>query len=137
MTWHPPSYAGPYHERVMADRTTAVGWGFPIGGSGISEGRKEWNVLFNDAFNTFYLWLYGFRHKLKNHSGSEREETRYSFRLAARVLLYESSHRQDRTYHSLCYTSRGALTGTRNSSMGPPHEGSTSEHWHEGRKCFI
>ena len=24
------------------------------------------------------------------------------------------------------YTSRGALAGTRNSSMGPPHEGATS-----------
>ena len=38
-----------------------------------------------------------------------REETRcrligYSFRLAARVLLYAPSHRQDNTYHSLCYT---------------------------------
>ena len=59
-----------------------------------------------------------------------REETRcrhigYSFRLAARVLLYAPSHRQDSTYHGLCYTSRGALAGTRNSSMGPPHEGST------------
>ena len=58
-----------------------------------------------------------------------REETRchhigYSFRLAARVLLYAPSHRQDSTYHSLCYTSRGALAGTRNRSMGPPHEGS-------------
>ena len=48
----------------------------------------------------------------------------YSFRLAARVLLYAPSHRQDSTYHDLCYTSRGALAGTRNSSMGPPHEGS-------------
>ena len=53
-----------------------------------------------------------------------REETRcshigYSFRLAARVLLYAPSHRQDNTYHGLCYTSRGALAGTRNSSMGP------------------
>ena len=49
----------------------------------------------------------------------------YSFRLTARVLLYAPSHRQDNTYHSLCYTSRGALAGTtRNSSMGPPHEGS-------------
>ena len=38
----------------------------------------------------------------------------YSFRLAARVLLYAPSHRQDNTYHSLCYTSRGALAGTRN-----------------------
>ena len=58
-----------------------------------------------------------------------REETRcrhmgYSFRVTARVLLYAPSHRQDSTYHSLCYTSRGALAGTRNSSMGPPHEGS-------------
>ena len=58
-----------------------------------------------------------------------REETRcrhigYSYRLTARVLLYAPSHRQDNTYHGLCYTSRGALAGTRNSSMGPPHEGS-------------
>ena len=56
-----------------------------------------------------------------------RKETRchhigYSFRLAASVLLYASSHRQDSTYHGLCYTSRGALAGTRNSSMGPYHE---------------
>ena len=58
-----------------------------------------------------------------------RKETRcrhigYSYRLTARVLLYAPSHRQDSTYHGLCYTSRGALAGTRNSSMGPPHEGS-------------
>ena len=58
-----------------------------------------------------------------------RKETRcrhigYSFRLTARVLLYAPSHRQDSTYHILCYTSRGALAGMRNSSMGPPHEGS-------------
>ena len=48
----------------------------------------------------------------------------YSYQLTARVLLYAPSHRQDNTYHSLYYTSRGALAGTRNSSMGPPHEGS-------------
>ena len=46
----------------------------------------------------------------------------YSYRLTARVLLYAPSHRQDNRYHGLCYTSRGALTGARNSSMGPPHE---------------
>ena len=34
----------------------------------------------------------------------------YSFRLAARVLLYASSHRQDNTYHGLCYTSRGEVS---------------------------
>ena len=47
----------------------------------------------------------------------------YSYRLTARVLLYAPSHRQDNTYHSLCYTSRGALAGTRNSSMGKLYDG--------------
>ena len=58
-----------------------------------------------------------------------RKETRcrhmgYSYQLTAMVLLYAPSHRQDNTYHGLCYTSRGALAGTRNSSMDPPYEGS-------------
>ena len=36
-------------------------------------GRKEGNVLFNDALNTFYLRLYyGVRHMVKDHSNSER-----------------------------------------------------------------
>ena len=64
---------------------------------------------------------------VKDQSDSERgsrcRHMGYSFRLTARVLLYAPSHRQDNTYHGLCYTSRGALAGTRNSSMGPPHEG--------------
>ena len=138
------------------------------------KGRKEGNVLFNDALNTFYLrlngvthmvkdhsdlppvinkWfkikhflsvrrkekmfclmthsihfylrLYGVTHMVKDHSDSDREKTHcchlgYSFRLAARVLLYASSHREDNTYHCLCYTRYGTLAGTRNSSMGPP-----------------
>ena len=63
-----------------------------------------------------------------------RKETRcrhigYSYRLTARVLLYAPSHIQDNTYHGLCYTSRGALAGTRNSSMGPPI---TDEYTDEG-----
>ena len=86
--------------------------------------ERERNVLFNGALNTFYLRLYGVRHMVKDHS-KVREETccchiGYSFRLTARVLLYASSHRQDNTYHGLCYTSCGALAGTRNSSKGPP-----------------
>ena len=54
----------------------------------------------------------------------------YSFRLAARVFFYAPSHRQDSTYHCLCYTSRGSLAGTRNSSMGPMKDRSddTSHH---------
>ena len=60
-----------------------------------------------------------------------REETccchiGYSFRLAARVLLYAPSHRQDSTYHSLCYTSRRALAGMRNTQTG-----------RKEKKCFI
>ena len=47
-------------------------------------------------------------------------EIGYFFQLAGMDLLYVPSHRQDSTYHSLCYTSLGALTGTRNGSMGPP-----------------
>ena len=34
--------------------------------------RKEGNVLFNDAVNTFYLWLYGVRYMLKDHTDSKR-----------------------------------------------------------------
>ena len=65
---------------------------------------------------------------VKDHSDSERGNP-----LPPHGLLFPINrkgsfictyHRQDSTYHSLCYTSRGALAGTRNSSMGPPHEGS-------------
>ena len=90
------------------------------------EGKKEGNVLFNDGLNTFYLRLHGVGHMVKDHSDNEREETRcrhyvgYSFRLAARVLLYAVFHRQDSRYHGLYYTSRGARAGTRNSLMCPP-----------------
>ena len=34
-------------------------------------GRKEGNVLFNDALNTFYLRLYGVGHVVKSHSDIE------------------------------------------------------------------
>ena len=89
--------------------------------------ERERNVLFNDTLNTFYLRLYGVGKWLWTIL-IVRKETRcrhigYSYRLTARVLLYAPSHRQDNTYHSLCYTSREALAGMRKSSMGPPHEG--------------
>ena len=38
----------------------------------LKEGRKEGNVLFNDARNTFYLRLYGVRHMVKDQADSER-----------------------------------------------------------------
>ena len=88
-------------------------------------GHYEWErERFNDALNTF---IYGY---MASHIWLRtilivRKETRcrhigYSYRLTARVLLYAPSHRQDNTYHSLCYTSHGALAGMRNSSTGPP-----------------
>ena len=63
----------------------------------------------------------------------------YSYRLTARVLLYAPSHRQDNTYHSLCYTSRGALAGTRNSSMGKLYDGTLNGIRTAGiqYECFI
>ena len=34
--------------------------------------KRERNVLFNDALNTFYLRLYGVIHMVKDHSDSEK-----------------------------------------------------------------
>ena len=57
---------------------------------------------------------------VKDNSEREREGRylmlsihSYSFRLSAKDLLYTSSHRQNNTYHSLCYTSCGVLAGMR------------------------
>ena len=86
------------------------------------------NVLFNDALNTFYLRLYGVRHMVKDHSDSERGNPLpphgLLFPISSKGFVYAPSHRHDSTYHNLCYTSHGALAGTRKSWMGPPHEGS-------------
>ena len=53
---------------------------------------KDFYFYLQRTPNTFDLQLYGVGHMVKDHSDS------------------------DDTYHSLCYTSRGALAGTRNSS---------------------
>ena len=37
-----------------------------------SHGRNEGSILFNDVFNTFYLWLYGVGHMVEDHSDSEK-----------------------------------------------------------------
>ena len=86
-------------------------------------GRNEENVLFNDALNTFYLRLYGVRHMVKDHSDSERENPLpphgLPFSINSKGSFICTIPRQDSTYHDLCYTSRGALAGMRNSSIGP------------------
>ena len=70
-------------------------------------GRKEGNVLFNDALNTFYLRLHGIRHMVKDHSDSERGNPLLPHGLLFPISSKGSfiSHRQDNTYHGLCYTS--------------------------------
>ena len=49
------------------------------------EQMKEGNVLFNDILNTLYLWLYGVRHMVKDHSDSERGERE-------REMFYLTTH---------------------------------------------
>ena len=89
------------------------------------ESRREREMFYLTTHSTHFIYGYMASDIWLRTILIVRKETRcchigYSYRLTARVLLYAPSHRQDNTYHGLCYTSRGALTGTRNSSMYPP-----------------
>ena len=82
---------------------------------------KKKKKLFDDALNTFYLRLYGVRYIVKP-TQIGREETcchhiGYSFR--GFFYMHHPTDRITHVYHGLCYTSRRALAGTRNSLMGP------------------
>ena len=58
---------------------------FFLGGGG--------NVLFNDALNTYYLWLYGVRHMVKDHShwgGGGGEESESSL---GQTKLFSHNHK--------------------------------------------
>ena len=108
-----------------------IGKSSPCGGSmfPLSLSEREREMFYLTTNSTHFIYGYMASDIWLRTILIVRKETRchhigYSFRLTARVLLYAPSHRQDNTYHSLCYTNRGALAGTRNSSMGPPHEGS-------------
>ena len=83
----------------------------------VKEGRKE--IFYLTTHSTHFIYGYMASDIWLRSILIVRKETRcchisYSFQLAA----YASSHRQDNTYHGLCYTRHGALAGTRNSSMG-------------------
>ena len=68
--------------------------------------KKEGNILFYDAINTFYLWLYGVRHVVKDRSDSERGNP-----LLPHGLLFPSSskgsfymhHPTDRIPHTTAF----------------------------------
>ena len=71
----------------------------------LGDQMKEGNILFNDALNTFNVRLYRVRHMVTDHSDSEMGNPLPQIdycRLAARAILYASSHRPDNTYHGLC-----------------------------------
>ena len=80
--------------------------------------RKKGNVLFNDALNTFYLWLYGAGHMVKDHSDSERGNPLPPHRLLFPIIskdcfTYTIPHRIAHTTAFFSYTSCGALAETR------------------------
>ena len=70
------------------------------------------------ASDIWLRWLYGVRHMVNYHSDSERGNPLpphgLPFSIDSKGSLYAPSHRQDNTYHGLCYTCRGALAGMRN-----------------------
>ena len=61
-----PRQDSTYHDICYTSRGTLAGMRNNF------DWRKEGNVLFNDALNTFYLRLYGVGHMVKDHSDSER-----------------------------------------------------------------
>ena len=81
-----------------------------------SESGKGKEMLYLTTHSTHFIYGYMASDIWLRTIQIVREETRcrhmgYSYRLTARVLLYAPSHRQDCTYHGLCYSSRGALAG--------------------------
>ena len=77
-------------------------------------------MVSEETWDTLSDWTFPYTIKFRTRLLSGTASGIANFRLAARVLLYVSSHRQNNTYHGLCYTSCGALAGTTNSSMGRP-----------------
>ena len=69
----------------------------------MSTKRKEGNILFNDALNTFYLRLYDVRHMVKDHSDSERGNPLplhgLLFPISSKGLFY-MHHPTDRIAHT-------------------------------------
>ena len=75
---------------------------------------------------TTHMFIYGYMASdiIKDHSYSEIGNTLPPLHgllspISSKGSFIRTIHRQDSTNHSLCYTSRGALAGARNSSLGP------------------
>ena len=70
-------------------------------------GKREREMLYLTTHSTHFIYSYMVSDMVKDHSDSEKVNTlpphRLLLSITARVLLYAPSHRQDKTYHSLCY----------------------------------
>ena len=62
--------------------------------------RKDGNILFNNALNTFYLWLYGIEHMVKT-TQKLRGNPLLHFWLEARDIYMH--HPTDMTAHSMAF----------------------------------
>ena len=65
--------------------------------------QREIHVLFNDAFNTFYLRLYGIRHMVKDHSDSEKGNLLPPHRLLLSINSKGSFICTDRITHTTTF----------------------------------
>ena len=93
------------------------------------EGRKEMFYLTTHSTHFIYgymasdIWL---RTILMVRKETCCRHIGYSYRLTARVLLYAPSHRQNNTYHGLCYTSRRIDPMTHRKMSERSYHGATS-----------
>ena len=72
---------------------------------------KEEVILFNDALNTFHLWLYGIGHMAKEHSDSEQGNQlapQHGLLFFIKSKGFYMHHPTDRIAHTI----HGALAGT-------------------------
>ena len=86
------------HTMGLLHQSWSTGW---------NEKKKEGNVLFNKALNTFYLQLFGIRHMVKDHSNSEKGNPlpslyRLLFPISSKGMFY-MHHPTDRIVHTMAF----------------------------------
>ena len=100
--------------------------------------RFQWNNMsLLPGFGETMLHTADVSENNMSHSDSERGNLLPS--LHGLLFIYAPSHRQDSTYHCLCYTTRGALAGMRNSSwrIDPMTHRTMSEHSYHGAPLVV
>ena len=80
---------------------------------GETEKKKEENVLFNDAFNTFYLWLISIKHMVKDHSDSRRGNL---------LVLLHGHHPTERIIHTTAFVNQSQSTGWKEGETDSPSQ---------------